>query len=105
MPAPRNNISSSLQREKMLHDHTSASGKTSRKAAMFQRSFEGRPPSGDQKIRVREVPGTDTATETAMSEARMVDLGTAIETQSGGGFSRLILFLCCAAINCVAGGS
>jgi AAHS family 4-hydroxybenzoate transporter-like MFS transporter len=33
-----------------------------------------------------------------MSEARMVDLGTAIEAQSGGGFSRLILFLCCAAM-------
>jgi hypothetical protein len=40
----------------------------------------------------------ETATETAMSEARMVDLGKAIETQSGGGFSRLILFLCCAAM-------
>lgn len=33
-----------------------------------------------------------------MSEARMVDLGKAIEAQSGGGFSRLILFLCCAAM-------
>jgi MFS transporter, AAHS family, 4-hydroxybenzoate transporter len=33
-----------------------------------------------------------------MSEARTIDLGTAIEAQSGGGFPRLILILCCAAM-------
>jgi AAHS family 4-hydroxybenzoate transporter-like MFS transporter len=33
-----------------------------------------------------------------LNDARAIDIGTAIETQSGTSFSRLILFLCCAAM-------
>jgi hypothetical protein len=33
-----------------------------------------------------------------MNKAHTIDIGTAIETQSGSWFSRLILILCCAAM-------
>lgn len=33
-----------------------------------------------------------------MNDARVIDVGAAIETQSGTPFSRLILILCCAAM-------